>query len=240
MIVNEGVSRRGFLRSSTVALAAAGAASALPAVAHAQGEDFVPFQHGVASGDPTPDAVILWTRVTPEPGATPGSGLGPATTVRWRVATDPQLTNLVRSGAVTTDAGVDHTVKVDVDGLTASTTYYYSFEIADGDAAGVQSVVGTTSTAPANDADVERIRFGVVSCSNWESGYFGAYRHLSTRTDLDAIIHLGDYIYEYRTGEFAGKNGVIRVHDPVHEIVSLADYRTRHGQYKSDPDLQAA
>ncbi|MFC8181012.1 MULTISPECIES: alkaline phosphatase D family protein [Nocardiaceae] len=240
MIVNEGVSRRGFLRSSTVALAAAGAASALPAVAHAQGEDFVPFQHGVASGDPTPDAVILWTRVTPQPGATPGSGLGPATTVRWRVATDPQLTNLVRSGAVTTDAGVDHTVKVDVDGLTASTTYYYSFEIADGDAAGVQSVVGTTSTAPANDADVERIRFGVVSCSNWESGYFGAYRHLSTRTDLDAIIHLGDYIYEYRTGEFAGKNGVIRVHDPVHEIVSLADYRTRHGQYKSDPDLQAA
>lgn len=182
----------------------------------------------------------MWTRITPTGDAVPGSGLGPDTTVRWRVATDPELTALVRSGTVSTSADVDHTVKIDVDGLAPSTTYYYSFEVLDGEGAGSQSVVGTTRTAPGYDADIDRIRFGVVSCSNWESGYFGAYRHLSTRTDLDAIIHLGDYIYEYRTGEFAGKNGVVREHDPVHEIVSLADYRTRHGQYKSDPDLAAA
>nr|WP_296776117.1 alkaline phosphatase D family protein [Rhodococcus sp. (in: high G+C Gram-positive bacteria)] len=240
MVVKQGVSRRGFLKSSSVAVAVAGAATALPAVAHAQTGSFSPFAHGVASGDPTPDAVILWTRITPTGDAVPGSGLGPDTTVRWRVATDPELTALVRSGTVSTSADADHTVKIDVDGLAPSTTYYYSFEVLDGEGAGSQSVVGTTRTAPAYDADIDRIRFGVVSCSNWESGYFGAYRHLSTRTDLDAIIHLGDYIYEYRTGEFAGKNGVVREHDPLHEIVSLADYRTRHGQYKSDPDLAAA
>lgn len=184
--------------------------------------------------------MILWTRVTPVPGATPGSGLGPATTVRWRVATDPELTMLVRSGTVTTDVDSDHTVKIDVDGLSPATTYHYCFEIQSGEAVGTQSAVGTTRTAPSNDADLDRVRFGVVSCSNWESGYFGAYRHLAARGDLDAIVHLGDYIYEYETGGFAGKNGVVRQHDPTHEIVSLADYRTRHGQYKSDPDLKAA
>ena len=149
----------------------------------------MPFAHGVASGDPTPDAVIVWTRVTPTPDARPGSGVGPVTSVRWRVATDPELTNLVRSGTVSTSADVDHTVKVDVDGLSAATTYHYCFEVLDGPAAGTQSTIGTTRTAPTNDADVDRIRFGVVSCSNWESGYFGAYRHLASRTDLDAIIH---------------------------------------------------
>ncbi|MGB3171001.1 alkaline phosphatase D family protein [Rhodococcus sp. BGS-1C] len=244
MVSREGVSRRGFLKSSSIAVAAVGAATgvagALPRVARAQGAEFVPFAHGVASGDPTPDAVIVWTRVTPTPDARPGSGVGPVTSVRWRVATDPELTNLVRSGTVSTSADVDHTVKVDVDGLSAATTYHYCFEVLDGPAAGTQSTIGTTRTAPTNDADVDRIRFGVVSCSNWESGYFGAYRHLASRTDLDAIIHLGDYLYEYRTGAFAGKYGVVRQHDPVHEIVSLSDYRIRHGQYKSDPDLQAA
>ncbi|QCB52162.1 alkaline phosphatase [Rhodococcus sp. PAMC28707] len=240
MTVKKGVSRRGFLRSSSIAVAAVGAASAVPVLAHAQQGSFVPFQHGVASGDPTPEAVILWTRVTPTPDALPGSGIGPVSEVRWRVATDPELTAIVRSGTVATSPDSDHTVKVDVDGLSPATTYYYSFEVQGGDAAGTQSVVGTTRTAPANDAELDGLRFGVVSCANWESGFFGAYRHLATRTDLDAIIHLGDYIYEYETGGFAGKNGVVRQHDPVHEIVSLQDYRIRHGQYKSDPDLKAA
>ncbi|WP_315773387.1 alkaline phosphatase D family protein [Rhodococcoides kroppenstedtii] len=227
------VTRRRFLESTAVA-AGVGAASVLTARA-ASADPAAVFRHGVASGDPLPDAVILWTRVTPTPDAVPGSGRGPAVVVSWVVARDAALTDVVRSGTVTTSADADHTVKVDVSGLSPATSYHYGFT-----AAGQSSPTGTTRTAPATSAEVDRLRFGVVSCSNWESGYFGAYRHLAARSDLDAIVHLGDYIYEYETGGFEGKNGVVRVHDPVHEIVTLADYRIRHGQYKTDPDLQAA
>lgn len=213
--------------SLSVAVAAGSVAGAEPQAA---------FQHGVASGDPTPGAVIIWTRVTPTADAVPGSGRGPDVAVDWIVATDAGLTNVVRRGTVTATAATDHTVKVDVDGLAPATTYRYGFRLVDGRS----SAVATTHTAPASDADVARLRFGVVSCSNWEAGYFGAYRHLAARPDLDAIIHLGDYIYEYSTGDFDGKYGVVRPHAPTAEIVSLADYRTRHGQYKTDPDLQAA
>jgi alkaline phosphatase D len=99
------------------------------------------------------------------------------------------------------------------------------------------STVGTTRTAPATEAAVQRLRFGVVSCSNWQAGYFAAYRHLAERGDLDAIIHLGDYLYEYAPGEFPVGSSV-RPHAPAAEMLTLADYRTRHAQYKSDPDLQ--
>ncbi|KQU36474.1 MULTISPECIES: alkaline phosphatase D family protein [unclassified Rhodococcus (in: high G+C Gram-positive bacteria)] len=227
------LNRRGFLRTTTLAAGVGAAATLTARTASAQSSSV--FRHGVASGDPLEDAILLWTRVTPTPDATPGSGRGPATTVTWELARDAALTDVVRSGSVVTSADTDHTVKVDVTGLSPATTYHYRFT-----AAGESSTVATTRTAPAAEADVARLRFGVVSCANWESGYFSAYRHLAARQDLDAIIHLGDYIYEYETGGFEGKNGVVRVHDPVHEIVSLADYRIRHGQYKSDPDLQAA
>ena len=153
----------------------------------------------------------------------------------WRIARNVDMSGVVASGTVSTGPDTDHTVKVDVDGLSADTTYFYDFRTND-----AASAVGTTHTAPANDADIDAMRFGVVSCSNWESGYFGAYRHLAARGDLDAIVHLGDYIYEYETGGFPGRDGVVRQHSPTHEIVTLADYRQRHGQYKSDPDLQAA
>ena len=211
----------------TTTVAASGLAHAQPSTA---------FRHGVASGDPTPDAVILWTRVTPIDAASPGAGVGPDVTVTWTVATDTALKSVVRTGTVTASAATDHTVKIDVDGLSPSTRYSYGFTLSDGRT----SPVGTTHTAPASDADVARLRFGVVSCANWEAGYFGAYRHLAARPDLDAIIHLGDYIYEYETGGFKGKTGSVRPHAPTHEIVSLADYRIRHAQYKSDPDLQDA
>ncbi|MBM7415950.1 MULTISPECIES: alkaline phosphatase [Nocardiaceae] len=227
------LNRRGFLRTTTLAAGVGAAATLTARTAAAQSSSV--FRHGVASGDPLEDAILLWTRVTPTPDATPGSGRGPATTVTWELARDAALTDVVRSGSVVTSADTDHTVKVDVTGLRPATTYHYRFT-----AAGESSTVATTRTAPAAEADVARLRFGVVSCANWESGYFSAYRHLAARQDLDAIIHLGDYIYEYETGGFEGKNGVVRVHDPLHEIVSLADYRIRHGQYKSDPDLQAA
>jgi alkaline phosphatase D len=237
-----GPSRRAFLGGAAI-----GAAGVLGTVyaggAAADGVKAVGtnvFRHGVASGDPLPDRVILWTRITPTPDATPGSGKGATTAVRWEVAIGPDFGSVVSSGVTSTDSGRDLTVKVDAGGLSPNTNYHYRFHVIDGPAAGSVSGVGQTKTAPAIAADVAKVRFGVVSCSNWEAGYFSAYRHLAQQPGLDAIVHLGDYIYEYGTGDFGGGTGVVRTHDPVHEIVSLADYRIRHGQYKSDPDLQAA
>lgn len=198
------------------------------------------FAHGVASGDPLADRVILWTRVTPTPAATAGSGRGPATTVRWEMSPSKDFSTVASSGTATTDASRDHTVKVDAGGLAPKTRYWYRFRVLDGPAAGAVSPVGRTRTAPAAADAVARVRFGVASCSNWEAGYFGAYRELARRTDLDAVVHLGDYIYEYGAGEYTGKHGPVRTHRPAHDIVSLADYRIRHAQYKTDPDLQAA
>lgn len=194
------------------------------------------FQHGVASGDPLSDAVVLWTRVTPSIEAVPGSGLGEPTEVVWEVATDEELSELVASGSVTTDARSDHTVKVDVTGLLPGLTYYYRFRSGPD-----TSVVGRTRTTPATHAVAGSLRFGVVCCANWQAGWFSAYRHLAERDDLDAVIHLGDYIYEYERGKYSyGYDWVdVRSHQPPHETVTLADYRTRHAQYKTDPDLQA-
>ncbi|MFF2082519.1 alkaline phosphatase D family protein [Nocardia sp. NPDC058176] len=209
--------------------AAAAAAVLSTGTAHASG---AVFRHGVASGDPLPGAVILWTRVTVAEDALPGSGLGAAATVRWEIATDEGFGRIAASGTVTTSADTDHTVKVDATGLTPGTDYFYRFT-----ALGETSRIGRTHTAPAAESEVDRLRLGLVSCSNWEAGWFGAYRHLAARTDLDAIVHLGDYIYEYGQGKYTGRNGAVRLHDPVHEIITLDDYRTRHGQYKTDPDL---
>lgn len=195
-----------------------------------------PFRHGIASGDPLPDAVVLWTRVTPVADALPGSGAGPTVTVGWQVATDPDFRRIVAKGSAVTGPERDHTVKVDARGLAAGTAYFYRFSLA-----GTRSRVGRTRTAPAMTDQPDRLRFAVVSCSNWEAGYFSPYRHLASRGDLDAVLHLGDYLYEYGVGEYAEgqANTVVRSHDPAHEIVTLADYRRRHGQYKTDPDLQA-
>lgn len=216
---------------------ALGVPSALPVGSAAAAPGKRVFVHGVASGDPLPDGVILWTRVTPSPDATPGSGLGEGSTLAWEMSTDQGFGSIVASGAASADAARDHTVKVDASGLAPRTTYWYRFRVTGGPAAGAVSPVGRTRTAPATDADVATVKFGVASCSNWEAGYFAAYRHLAKRTDLDAVIHLGDYLYEYGVGGYGGKNGTVREHKPAHDIVSLADYRIRHGQYKTDPDL---
>lgn len=195
-----------------------------------------PFVHGVASGDPLPDAVLLWTRVTPVPNALPGSGKGVAVTVRWEVALDAAFDPVLRSGEVRTDPRRDHTVKVDATGLEPATSYFYRFSFGT-----EHSPVGRTRTAPALDSFPDQLRFGVVSCANWQAGYFSSYRHLAARGDLDAIIHLGDYLYEYEPGKYSYgyNNQDIRQHEPAHEILSLRDYRQRHAQYKTDPDLQS-
>ncbi|MFJ4780910.1 alkaline phosphatase D family protein [Streptomyces sp. NPDC088762] len=229
-------------RRRTVVLAAAATAALAPMTAlgaqaaHAATTATAApaFLHGVASGDPLPDGILLWTRVTPTPEAVPGSGAGPAVQVDWEVAGDKAFSRIVARGTVTASAATDHTVKVDVRGLEPHTPYWYRFT-----AGTTVSPVGRTLTTPAHEASTAGVRFGVVSCANWESGYFSAYRHLAARSDLDAILHLGDYIYEYQSGGYPEAKYVVRPHEPKNEIVSLADYRTRHGKYKTDADLQA-
>lgn len=223
------LSRRAVLAGSAGAAAVIGSASPGRAASD-------PFLHGVASGDPLPRAVVLWTRVTPTPEATPGSGRGPRVPVTWEVATDRRFRDVVRRGRTTTGPARDHTVKVDVTRLRPGTAYYYRFS-----ARGATSPMGRTRTAPARTATPDRLRFGVVSCANLQAGWFSAYRHLAARDDLDAVIHLGDYLYEYAPGEYGhGRaNTDIRPHVPAREMVGLADYRQRHAQYKADPDLRA-
>ncbi|MFF1509931.1 alkaline phosphatase D family protein [Streptomyces sp. NPDC058326] len=206
-----------------------GAASTAHAVSGATA-----FLHGVASGDPLPDGVLLWTRVTPTPDAIPGSGLGADVQVGWELAEDRDFARIVASGTATATAASDHTVKADVRGLRPATSYWFRFT-----ADSAVSPAARTRTAPAVDAAVPGVRFGVVSCANWEAGHFSAYRHLAARADLDAVLHLGDYLYEYGSGTYPEAKYTVRRHEPRHEIVSLADYRARHGHYKTDADLQA-
>lgn len=214
----------GTTAAGTAALAAPALPAALPA-ADAAARRRV-FQHGVASGDPLPHAVLIWTRVTVA---------RPRVEVEWEVARDADFRRIVRRGTFVTGASRDHTVKLDVTGLEPATWYHYRFRCA-----GVTSRTGRTRTAPAEDALPRNLRFGVVSCANLQAGWFSAYRGLAAREDLHAVLHLGDYLYEYAPGEYGyGFDDVdIRSHVPAHEMVSLADYRQRHAQYKRDPDLQ--
>ncbi len=187
------------------------------------------FHHGVASGDPLSDRVVLWTRVTPEDLTT-----SETINVAWEIAKDEAFTQSVQSGVVQTSQARDFTVKVDPVGLSPATTYYYRFATFD-----ATSPVGRTKTAPAGSA--EKLRFAVASCSNYGVGYFHAYRRIAERDDIDAVFHLGDYIYEYGNGEFEG-DGLcfFRGCNPEGEIITLEDYRIRHAEYKTDPDLQEA
>ncbi len=190
----------------------------------------VAFEHGVASGDPMSDSVVIWTRVTPK------SGDG-AIPVVYRVK---QGSKVVATGAVQTSASRDFTVKVVPEGLQPATRYSYEFIVptAGGD---VTSPTGTTKTTATAESEAP-VRFAVVSCSNWPFGFFNAYDEIAKLDDLDAVLHLGDYIYEYGVDGYGGAVGeeIGRRHDPVTEIVTLDDYRTRHRQYKTDPNLQAA
>ncbi|MEU0177357.1 alkaline phosphatase D family protein [Streptomyces massasporeus] len=234
---SEGLNSLAPRRRTVVKAAAATAvlAGPLAATLPARAVDQAPaFLHGVASGDPLPDGILLWTRVTPVPEAIPGSGAGPDTEVSWIVARDKAFSTVVAKGSTTATAASDHTVKADIRGLQPATDYWFRFS-----AGGTDSPAARTRTAPAADAAVPGLRFGVVSCANWEAGYFSPYRHLAARGDLDAWLHLGDYIYEYGTGEYGTRDKVVRPHAPAHEIVTLADYRIRHARYKTDPDLQA-
>ncbi|ORZ36129.1 PhoD-like phosphatase-domain-containing protein [Catenaria anguillulae PL171] len=190
----------------------------------------VSFRHGVASGDPLHDRVILWTKITASrPGAT--------VPVEYQVATDAQFTNIVRTAAVVTSTEVDYTVKVDATGLQPSTSYFYRFI-----AAGTTSPVGQTRTFAPAGANLDQLKMAVFSCSNMPHGYFHAYRRVAERRDIDLTLHLGDYIYEYDKAGYKPVGGEMpaeRDPQPPKVISTLADYRGRHAQYKGDADLQA-
>ncbi|MBS1634369.1 MAG: alkaline phosphatase D family protein [Bacteroidetes bacterium] len=185
-----------------------------------------PFYHGVASGDPMPDKVIIWTRITPDTITTD------PILVSWRMATDTGMSNVVKSGSLMTSNAVDYTVKVDVTGLNANTWYYYEFTVN-----GQNSPRGRTRTTPVGSA-VDSLRFAIVSCANYEAGFFNAYNVLLNRADFDAVICLGDYIYEYETGGYAPNAAANRQWQPSNEIISLADYRQRYSTYHLDDDLR--
>lgn len=186
-----------------------------------------PFYYGVASGDPTPSSVIIWTQVTPD--------IAGPVSVYWQVSTSPMMADAVAYGTVTTDADRDYTVKVDVQGLDADTTYYYHFY-----ALNAYSITGRTKTAP--QGDVDSLKFAVISCSAFEWGYFAGYHYLSQRNDLDAIIHLGDYFYEYGDNASYSSPAIRddRVQFPAHECVTLDDYRQRYRTYRLDQNLRRA
>ena len=183
------------------------------------------FAHGIASGDPLTDRVILWTRID---GFVTGT-----VDVRWAVAADQRFTRTVASGTVRTHAERDYTVKVDAGGLEPGNTYYYRFQ-----AGGERSPIGRTRTLPSRG--VRHLRFAVVSCSNYPYGFFNVYGRVAARHDLDAVLHLGDYIYEFEEGRYGEGKKIGRVPDPVHETVTLDDYRRRYAIYHTDPDLQEA
>jgi alkaline phosphatase D len=207
--------------------AAAGAAACTVNVETPPYQGVVAFNHGVASGDPMPDRVIIWTRVTPQ-------NAGPVP-VRWIVARNRELTDVVKTGVIDANEARDYTLKADVSGLRPGAPYFYGFR-----AGAAESAIGKTRTLPRGG--VEELKLAVASCASYPHGFFNAYEALAQRDDIDAVIHLGDYIYEYGLAGYGGDVGpqLGRIPTPQVECTRLEDYRARHAQYKGEPELQAA
>lgn len=218
--------RRDFIRTLAAGTVAVGG-TALTACGGGDDDTTVAFSHGVASGDPQPDRVMLWTRATPS--------RNEALQLRWQVATDAAFASVVAQGTTSTGAERDYTVKVDAIGLQPGTRYFYRFSFG----SGTHSPVGRTRTLPAGA--VQQVKLAVFSCANYPRGYFNAYADAAALADVDAAVHLGDYLYEYPKDGYASGNAAAlgRVSVPETETLALADYRRRHAQYKSDADLQA-
>ncbi|MBK1850859.1 alkaline phosphatase D family protein [Marinobacter sp. 1-4A] len=227
------LTRRDFLKASAMGMGAVVVSTGLAGcVFDSDDKRSTEFSHGVASGDPLADGVVLWTRVVPN------KEFEKAVSVAWEVATDSGFENLIHSGTAEARNAHDFTVKVDVRGLTSGQTYYYRFRTSDS-----QSPVGKTLTLP--EGSVDSVRLAVVSCANYPAGYFNVYREISKRDDLDAVVHLGDYIYEYSSeaGSYAAADaaalGRTFPADNDVELITLKDYRRRYDIYRSDADLQA-
>ncbi|HEU4668963.1 MAG TPA: alkaline phosphatase D family protein [Arthrobacter sp.] len=219
--------------SAAAALAAAPATKADAASSPARSKDD-PFTLGVASGDPTPSGVVLWTRLAPKP-FEPNGGMPPGhPVVEWRLATDAGMRNVVRDGSAHAPAQLGHSVHVEVEGLEPDCEYFYEFKFRNH-----WSPVGRTKTLPAPGADVRQLDFAFASCQKWDDGFFPSYRHMAVE-DLDFVVHLGDYVYEYEIGADGGlrRTPVPAAAQPAPQ--TLEQWRARYALYKSDPDLQAA
>ncbi|MDQ4006982.1 MAG: alkaline phosphatase D family protein, partial [Actinomycetota bacterium] len=232
--------RRNVLKAGLVA----GAATAVSATPAALGRSTAtaagtwrgdPFTLGVASGDPWPDGFVLWTRLAPRPLAEDGQGGMPAVPVPvlWQVAEDPAFRRVVRQDTAVARPEYAHALHVELTGLRPGREYWYRFR-----ARGHLSPPGRTLTAPAADAMPSSLAMSFVSCSQYEHGWFTGYRHLAD-DHPDLVVHLGDYQYEYRADTYVAPTGNVRDHKGP-ETETLANYRQRHAQYKSDPDLQEA
>ncbi|WP_448662289.1 alkaline phosphatase D family protein [Sphingomonas sp. CJ20] len=216
------IDRRALLLTGTLGLGALAIPGFALAQALAQG-----FTHSVASGEPGPDTMLLWTRYVP-------AG-GDAVKLRAEVSATADFAKVLAGGEQITGPWRDFTAKITVQGLRPNTRYFYRFVAPDGSF----SPVGRTKTLPVGD--VSRFGIGVFSCSNLPFGFFNAYGHAATRDDIDLWVHLGDYLYEYKRGGYAPSGGAVanRWPEPAGEMIHLADYRLRYASYRSDPDLQA-
>ena len=233
----QGISRRDFLRVSGIMASSLTISTGLSACTEENNQQNANFNHGVASGDPLENSVIIWTRVTP-------LDLEETINVNYEVATDNKFENLVHSGVETTTKAKDFTIKIDVLNLTAGTKYYYRFKVGN-----KISPIGEAKTLP---IETQKVEFAVFSCANYPNGYFNAYTEAS-KLNLDATIHLGDYIYEYGIYEnddfeakkpaYATENaetiGRVFPDDNNKELIELEDYRKRYALYKTDSGLQA-
>lgn len=203
-------------------LAATAMLAAVPRAAWAQTLARGTFTHGVASGDPLSDGVILWTRFVGDGG----------TRIAWEVAEDERFSRIAQRGEADATAATDYCVKVDARGLASDRRYFYRFL-----ASGEPSPTGLTRTAPASGGDA--LTIGLVSCSNFAFGHFHAYGHIAARDDIDLVLHTGDYIYEYGTDDYPSPREAVpgRTFEPAHEIVTLNDYYARYAAYHTDPNL---
>lgn len=224
------VSRRNLLAISAAASAAAACGNPAPQSFNGKTDAMPqgPFQHGVASGDPAADGFVIWTHVTPETA-------GEDVPIAWAVKVKDGANNdaPAQSGQGVATAVTDYTFKITLFGLKAGQRYSYHFDTPGG------RVTGEASTLP--EGDISSAKFAVVSCANFQAGYFNVYDHIAGRGDIDAVLHLGDYYYEYGPDGWGGGWGVAneRTHKPANELITLDDYRGRHAQYRSDANLQA-
>ena len=228
MATDQRAGRRAVLRIAAACAASAVFAPLVPRKTWAQPRfSAYPFSLGVASGSPRADGAVLWTRLAPAPladGGMPRENVG----LGWELAADEGFRNIVRTGTATATPELGHSVHIELTDLEPARWYWYRFIAGD-----AVSPVGRTRTAPAPDSAPERLRFAFASCQQYEQGYYAAHRHLAAE-DLDLVVFLGDYIYESSWGRHH-----VRKHATM-EPYTLADYRTRHAQYKTDPDLQSS